>query len=840
MPNYYKECYNQFIDHAMEIYEYLSGTYMDVYDSRWIDVQEPGFEVGKLQFIQVLRYRRTGSPQSDFDHINSAMQMNLRYCAGLGVSFGYFIVSCNAEITIYLGIEEESTERFISNMRAAIPDVVVSKGFISSMALQKVSAHCGMIHGNISFQKVMLDKILSTFSNVNGIIALIAKPMVRRDVSRYALELSHLKQMTERLMGNETPPNLRTELIRHSWIPKLDSFLESSINYYEDASEEFWRYCMWFGSDDRQDLEYLGNSLRAVLNSHNINKIDKARCHYTLRNPFRYGSLFLPITDYSKLRYEISDALKKPSLISYIATSDLASFIQLPSVSVNGLEVIQMEKEKDSVNLFEINYGRKPRRGILLGVDHRLGIPYYLNVDDLTEHLLVTGATGAGKTNTVMLLTRGIHDAGIPLLIIEPSKKDYWHLGSIMRKLRIFSFGKDAELLKINPLIPEEGIIIANHIDNLLYAFSGAFDMEPPTKFALDGLLKYTYERFGWKMDEITYHSNRKFPKISDMLSLLPEYMNLHLPYGEEVKSNILGSIVNRLSSLNSGMIGESVNSSEVISGKELCSGTVLIELDDLSLEVKPFVAMLIMIKVEQYLRRQDASSVLRNAIVLEEAHNIFANVSDKTVSNTKKMASDFFSNMLSQIREYGVGIITADQGASRINDVVVSNSKIKITQSVVDSKDMEKIAFALNLSDVQKRVFPSLRTGEAIVSVRGNHIVSRIIVNRSEEKKIENIACIFCTKRLFCNRFNSVDMMPISRKMIYAQNIYDIRFNTMQLKNMVDMLAERLEWPSDWSLCLLGDLLSDESIRCGEREKRRIVETYLNHVGGVKGCEVC
>ena len=72
------------------------------------------------------------------------------------------------------------------------------------------------------------------------------------------------------------------------------------------------------------------------------------------------------------------------------------------------------------------------------------------------------------------------------------------------------------------------------------------------------------------------------------MLLFLPEYVEKHLPYSDEVKNNILGSLVNRLSSMNSGIIGESANSDHPISGKELCSGTVLVELDDLSIETKP------------------------------------------------------------------------------------------------------------------------------------------------------------------------------------------------------------------------------------------------------------
>ena len=48
---------------------------------------------------------------------------------------------------------------------------------------------------------------------------------------------------------------------------------------------------------------------------------------------------------------------------------------------------------------------------------------------------------------------------------------------------------------------------------------------------------------------------------------------------------------------------------------------------------------MLLMIKVEQYLRQQNPVQSLRNVIILEEAHNIFANVSGRDVDVSKKIS---------------------------------------------------------------------------------------------------------------------------------------------------------------------------------------------------------
>lgn len=833
MPNYYRDRYNDFIAGAADIYDYLSDNYMDTLENHLLDQGVERISLGRMQFVRVLRYRRTESSATDFETIGNAMRANLRYCSGIGAAFGYFIVSQNREIGIYLAAEGASANRLVTNITASIPDVTYKIGFIPQHEVSSLAAHAGVINGNIECDEVAVDRILSALSDIDGIISVLAVPMETQELSSYISELSNLKRISQDLMNDNADQNRRVNRRSYSFVPEVDSLLDQMVEYYSNRAEQYWKYSIWFGCRNRASLSILGNAVTAAFNGSNHGQLGKARCYYTVVNPLRNGELSLPTADYSNCSYHFEAPIYKPSLLSYISTTGLAGLLQFPSYSVNGFEVIELEKDSSSVHLFDTDYSRYTEESIELGVHADSGIPFSVSINDLKEHVLITGATGAGKTNTVIGLAKGVCKAGIPLLIIEPSKKDYWRLASEIRDMKIYSFGQDAEMLKINPLMPEEGTILANHVDSLLHVFSGAFEMEPPTRFAMDGLLKYTYEHFGWHMSDIAHYSGNLFPKLRDLLFLLPEYVESHLPYGDEVKNNIYGSLFNRLSMLTSGVIGESVNADNCLSGRDLCSGTVLVELDDLSLETKPFMAMLLMTKVEQHLRQGDASSTLRNVIVLEEAHNIFANVSENLAGSTKKMASDSFSNMLSQIREYGTGIIIADQGASQINDTAVSNTKVKIIHGIVDRNDIEKVAFALNLTDIQKRMFPSLTTGEAIVSVRGKREVSRVKINRALYTSIQNIACVLCPLRSQCASFNVPVNQSLPRRLIYSQEIFKHRFNSERLKNTLDSVATHVGWPANKRLCLLGHLLADESIRCGEREKRRIIRTYQNAMEG-------
>lgn len=829
MPNFNTGLYNGIVDHAEEIYEFLSGSYMNAFENRLLDCGHEGIEIGPMQFVRILRYRRSEDAQRDLETIQAAMSANLGFCARNDAAVGFFIVSNDGEFSIYIAVEGLPAESVTRLMSGIVPDIAFKTGFLPATEVRRLSSYTGVISGDVHCTGIISNMVLQALTGRDGIVGILAVPMAPEEVSSYVDALDALHQRTNTLLNNDMTYTSHVRKINqrnYRFIPELDAHLKEMTDYYLNSGEDFWKTCIWFSCENKGSLSAVGNAIAGILNGSN-DSFDKARVFYTTDNPLRHGRLSIPTALFGKHEFQYNDILRKPSLISYVSRSHLASILQLPTTQVNGIDVIELSKTERSLRLFDVNHSNQHGE-IELGKVTDSGSKYTISLQDLTEHVLVTGATGTGKTNTVFNLIRGIHSSGIPVLIIEPSKKDYWHLASDFQDMRIFSYGQDAELLRINPLIPEEGVIIGNHIDSLLYAFSGAFEMEEPTRLALDGLLKYAYEQFDWKTSDVSFCADKPFPAINDLLVFLPDYCKTHLPYGDEVRNNIYGSLVNRLSSLNTGMIGESVNASRVIAGKDLCSGTVLVELDDLSLETKPFIAMILMIKVDQYLRQGDSSRRLKNVVVLEEAHNIFASTTSEKHKDSREKASQYFSNMLSQIRGYGTGIIIADQGPSQINDMAISNTKVKIIHGIVSSEDMEKVAFALNLTDYQKRAFPSLQTGEAIVTIRGARNVNRVRINRFRVSATGNIACLFCDEKKHCSRFNTEEIKALPRMSLYAQQVFQNRYNPVGLAKTLHSVATFIKWPQEQELCLLGYLLSENSLSCGEREKRRIIQRYL------------
>ena len=77
----------------------------------------------------------------------------------------------------------------------------------------------------------------------------------------------------------------------------------------------------------------------------------------------------------------------------------------------------------------------------------------------------------AEKPTQVMSILENVYRSSKTFCVIEPAKKDYWKMMNVVDDLYVFSSGYDARPLLINPLEPEDGVKIGNHIDELMYAF---------------------------------------------------------------------------------------------------------------------------------------------------------------------------------------------------------------------------------------------------------------------------------------------------------------------------------------------------------------------------------
>ena len=94
------------------------------------------------------------------------------------------------------------------------------------------------------------------------------------------------------------------------------------------------------------------------------------------------------------------------------------------------------------------------------------------------------------------------------------------------------------------------------------------------------------------------------------------------------------------------------------------------------------------MIQINEYIRKQNGSRSLKSVLVLEEAHNIISNILPGTEISSKALASQYFTSMLTELREYGIGIVIADQSPSKLNMEAVNTTGTKIIHATASEKD--------------------------------------------------------------------------------------------------------------------------------------------------------
>lgn len=104
---------------------------------------------------------------------------------------------------------------------------------------------------------------------------------------------------------------------------------------------------------------------------------------------------------------------------------------------------------------------------------------------DLTKHAFIVGSTGSGKTVTTMFLVRELGRLGIPFLIVEPVKTEYFArlrdiAGLKIKRVRLEGTpeGKEAtDFLSFDPMRLQSGVSVARHASYLKSCFEAAFPM---------------------------------------------------------------------------------------------------------------------------------------------------------------------------------------------------------------------------------------------------------------------------------------------------------------------------------------------------------------------------
>ena len=336
-------------------------------------------------------------------------------------------------------------------------------------------------------------------------------------------------------------------------------------------------------------------------------------------------------------------------------------------------------------------------------------------------------------------------------MVIEPAKGEYKDVFGGYDEVEVLGTNPyKSKLLRINPFSFPEDIHVLEHIDRLVEIFNVCWPMYAAMPAVLKEAIERAYEVVGWDLNrsECIYKINEKrvFPNFLDVLNQVNSVIK-ESDYSSDSKSDYVGALSMRISSLTNGINGQILTNNE-ISDKDLFDKNVIVDLSRVgSTETKALLMGLLIIKLQEY-RMACASGSNKKLVhmtVLEEAHNLLKRTSTEQSAESSNLAGksvEMLANAIAEMRSYGEGFIIVDQSPGLMDMSVIRNTNTKIILRLPDVTDRELVGKAANLDEQQIIELAKLKTG--VCAVYQNNWLEPVLchVDKWEDKwsrKFEN-----------------------------------------------------------------------------------------------------
>lgn len=483
---------------------------------------------------------------------------------------------------------------------------------------------------------------------------------------------------------------------------------EQALDYYDrSAGSGCWRLAVWTGaaSPDR------ARALASVL----AGSADLDESPLVLRAGGPPTSSQLDWTPSLVVGAETVAVLARPP------------FRELPGVRTTRLPEFDQNVE-DRVEL---------RLGSVLDGTSSPAAPFGVSLDSVNRHVFVSGATGAGKSETVRNLLWQLHQQRIPWLVIEPAKAEYAGLApwlDVDRPVAVIRPGDpDVPPPMLNPLEPtsiEVGGVrhtfpLQTHVDMVRALFTASFDAQEPFPQVLGAALNRSYQVRGWSLatgrptdPELAPPS---YPVLGDLVHEALAVVE-GLDYAGDVRGNMRGFLRVRIESLRSGTPGRFFEGGHPLDLDALLRRCAVFEIEDLGDDQdKAFFIGNLLIRVAELLRLRSQLGLLPDGLghvlVIEEAHRLLRRVAEESPA---AHAVTMFANLLAEVRAYGEGVVVAEQIPAKVIPDVVKNSAVKVMHRLPAQDDRDTVGATMNLTEAQSAHVVALEPGTAVVHSAG------------------------------------------------------------------------------------------------------------------------
>jgi hypothetical protein len=351
-----------------------------------------------------------------------------------------------------------------------------------------------------------------------------------------------------------------------------------------------------------------------------------------------------------------------------------------------------------------------------------------LPVNSLTKHALIAGSTGSGKTTTVLEILRQLWlDHRVPFLVIEPVNSDANDYRRLLTEpgfedAQIWTIGdENVRPLRFNPFRVPSGVLVGEHVANLLNCFKAAFGLWEPLPGIYEEALSFTYSGAGILPSErADENPDRFWPTAVEFLNSMRR-VTANLGYAGEVKANIEAASVRRAQQLTVGVCASAFMTNQPFDVEGLMERPTIVELKALGAgdEQSLMIALLLNAMTENYQAVRGASPTLRHVTVVEEAHRLLARSrggGGAEEAQAKEKAAEAFANTLAENRKYGEGLIIAEQIPSKLVEDAVKNTNLKVMHRLTAEEERRYLGETMGFDDAQSRFATRLSTGEALV----------------------------------------------------------------------------------------------------------------------------
>ncbi len=393
-------------------------------------------------------------------------------------------------------------------------------------------------------------------------------------------------------------------------------------------------------------------------------------------------------------------------------------------------------------------------------------------VNDLCKHALIVGSTGSGKTVTTKFLLRELARLGVPFLVIEPVKTEYYaslRLIPGFNKLKRYRFEgtpegrKSRDYLKFDPLRLQQGVTVARHASYLKSCFEAAFPLEAWQALLIEhGLREYyissaslggcglnLFSRGG--PDTVRIEEGRVYPSFDTFTSFfLDRFLDRQLrgtdvsaaknqPYDKHFEEQRM-AFRRRFENLRLGPLGIAFREADewtCFQPQELfapfdylLTRPCIIELDGIPDGEQKSLAMAFLLTF-LYERRQaddlisreaglDPPAVLNHVLVVEEAHRLLANGGSSRRGelqglDSKNKAVSLFVDMLAEVRALGQGLIIVEQIPTKLAPEAIKNTNLKIMLRLTSRDDRDFLGEAMSFNEEQKQFVSTLRAERGV-----------------------------------------------------------------------------------------------------------------------------